>query len=82
MFFCPNLNSCMAKKNELILSIESIINSDCVEKKDRVKFLLEIGFFGVSDKEKERLLNLLNPKTETKPARKRKKSNGTQEEAI
>lgn len=69
----------MAKKNELILSIENIINSDSPEKKERVKFLLEIGFFGVSDKEKERLLNLCDPKP--KPS-KRKKSNGTQEETI
>lgn len=71
----------MAKKNELILSIENIINSDSPEKKERVKFLLEIGFFGVSDKEKERLLNLCDPKPKPKPS-KRKKSNGTQEETI
>ena len=72
----------MAKKNELILSIEHIINSDCMEKKERVKFLLEIGFFGVSEKEKERLLNLCNPTPPKPKTSKRKKSNGTQEETI
>jgi hypothetical protein len=70
----------MAKKNELIISLENIIETGSQEKKDRLKMLLDIGFFGVSDKEKERLLKLFEPKEE-KPT-KRKKSDGKQEETI
>ena len=70
----------MAKKNELIISLENIIETGSQEKKDRLKMLLDIGFFGVSDKEKERLLKLFEPKEE-KPI-KRKESDGTQEETI
>lgn len=73
----------MAKKNELIISLENIIETGSQDKKDRLKMLLDIGFFGVSDKEKERLLKLFEPKEEKpKKPTKRKKSDGTQEETI
>jgi hypothetical protein len=62
----------MKKDKQLIESLKTILASDDQLKKDRIKLLMDIGFFGLSEKDKE---SLLKPKTT-----KRKKSNGTEEE--
>lgn len=62
----------MKKDTQLIESLKNILASDDQLKKDRIKLLMDIGFFGLSEKDKE---SLLKPKTP-----KRKKSDGTKEE--
>ena len=63
----------MKKSNKaLIESLKTILSSDDELKKDRVKMLIDIGFFGLNEKEKE---SLFNPKPT-----KRKNANGTKEE--
>jgi hypothetical protein len=63
----------MKKSNKaLIESLKTILSSNDELKKDRVKMLIDIGFFGLNEKEKE---SLFNPKPT-----KRKKANGTKEE--
>jgi len=62
----------MKKDKQLIESLKTILASDDQLKKERIKLLMDIGFFGLTEKDKE---SLLNPKTP-----KRKKSNGTKEE--
>jgi hypothetical protein len=67
------INKGMKKSNkDLIESLKAILSSDDEMKKDRTKMLIDIGFFGLNEKEKA---SLLNPK----PTRK-KKTNGTKEE--
>lgn len=66
------INTGMKKDKQLIESLKTILASDDQVKKDRIKLLMDIGFFGLSERDKE---SLLNPKTT-----KRKKSNGTEEE--
>jgi hypothetical protein len=67
------INSGMKKSNKaLIESLKTILSSDDELKKDRVKMLIDIGFFGLNEKEKE---SLFNPKPT-----KRKNANGTKEE--
>jgi hypothetical protein len=56
----------------LIESLKTILSSDDELKKDKVKMLIDIGFFGLNEKEKE---SLFNPKPT-----KRKSANGTKEE--
>jgi hypothetical protein len=69
----------MAKKKEHISMIESVIESGDQSKIERIKVLVSIGFFALTEKEKERILNLCDPQQSEKPS-KRKKSN--EEETI
>lgn len=70
----------MAKKKENIILIERVIESGNKDKIDRIKTLVSTGFFDLTEKEKERILNLCDPQA-NKPT-KRKKSDGTKEETI
>lgn len=75
-FFYPQrsltLNTGMKKDKQLIESLKTILASDDQLKKERIKLLMDIGFFGLTEKDKKSLLNPKMPK--------RKKSNGTKEE--
>jgi len=66
----------MKKSNKaLIASLKTILSSNDELKKDRIKTLIDVGFFGLNEKEKESLFNPIPPKPT-----KRKKANGTKEE--
>jgi hypothetical protein len=70
----------MAKKKEHISMIESVIEGGDPNKIERIKMLVSIDFFALTEKEKERILNLCDPQPKTEKPSKRKKSN--EEETI